>query len=1141
MVYERSARRDITLALPATSTSATNRVETAQNLLSQRLPSSPIDGAVSPSASLDIGSWLQTLGLSQYEHAFRENAIDADVLPELTDGDLEKIEIPLGHRKRLLRAIARLDGAKGAAPSAPAGPIATSGGERRHVAVMFCDLVGSTAIASQLDAEDWCDLLTTYLDAAIKAIADNGGHVARKLGDGLMALFGYPIARENYCERAARAALAIQPALTALNSLHAGTGRPELVARIGIASGLVVVDASGEVYGDAPNVAARLQALAEPGSVLATADVQRQIAGLFVAEDRGEHELKGVATPVTLYRLVRRSGAARRLGARTLTKFVGRDEEMSSLARRWAKARRGEGQLLTIFGDPGLGKSRLVEEFRSSLGETPHTWVEWSASQLLQNTPLHPVVEWARQRFGPSEPDLRRLADLEATLKLVGLDPAKNLPLLAPLIDIPLPPEMAEHGLSADEFRRRQLAAMIAWVTAGARSQPIVLVCEDLHWADPTTLELIGGLGERGAEAALFVLATARPQFRPPWSMRAHHGALALAPLDGLDVRRMVGDIAARHALLHDTVERVTARAGGVPLFVEELTRLILERRDAGVETIPPTLQQSLAARLDQLGPAREVAHVAAVLGRDFSYAVLRAVAGLEDGPLCEALKRMIAADLAHVHGQPPEADYRFKHALIRDAAYESLLKSRRQSLHHRVAKTLCDRFPARAQAEPEMVAHHFMQAGLAEPASDWWRLAGEQAVRRSAIAEAVSHFEKAIQLADTLPDAPERRLGRLRLQIAYGNTLIAARGYGASETAAAYARASQLIAGIDDCAERLSVRFGLCAGSVVRGELKQGREMAAAFLRDVADRPDSGEAGIAHEVYGIACCFSGEFKEARERLERALTIYEPARDGSLAFRFAMDPGVAAQVFLAFTLWPLGLIERSERHADQALERARESGHANTLAVALATCLIMDMSRGRHDVAAPNWQALMDLSEKNDMRLYQAYGVFFRGWAQQRVGEREAGIAEMRRAIALLRAQGGGLNLPFLDTLLAEAQGDIGEVERALEGLNETIAEIERGGQHWSEAELYRVCSSLLMKRDPPDIPAAETALRRALEIARAQQARSFELRAAIGMARMLRKQGKHDEARNLLAPVYCWFDEGADTPDFREAAALLA
>jgi class 3 adenylate cyclase len=607
-----------------------------------------------------ITDWLEKLGLSEYAQRFTDNAIDLSVLPDLTDQDLEKIGVLLGHRRKILKAIAGLncgpavqgDSAKvtelSATPPTLSLPIEPTGatGERRYLTVIFCDLVGSTAISSQLDAEEWRDLVGAYLDAASAAVAEMGGHVAKKLGDGLMCLFGYPVAHENDAERAARAALSIQLALAELNRKNAGTAKPELIARIGLESGSAVLDAAGEIYGDVANIAARVQALAEPGAVLITARVQRQVAGLFLAEERGTHALKGVPEPIRLFKLVTATRGGRRAEQNQLTPLIGRDDEMTMLTRRWQRAQQGDGQLVIVVGEPGLGKSRLLEEFHMRLSGTPHTWVEWSCSQLLHNTPLHPITEWGRQRFRGAEVLAeQRLAELESSLAELHNNPAEFVPFIAPLLDIPLPKERVP-ALAPEELRRQQLAALTNWVVAGAKAQPTVLAFEDLHWADPTTLDLLRGIAEQGALAPLFVLATTRPEFRPPWSMRSHHASISLSPLDRAEVREMVTKISARYGLPQIVVEDVAARTGGVPLFVEEVTRLLLERGEqSGIRTIPPTLQQSLAARLDRLGSAREVAQIGSVIGRGFSYDLLRDVAGMKDAPLQAALEKLTNAD----------------------------------------------------------------------------------------------------------------------------------------------------------------------------------------------------------------------------------------------------------------------------------------------------------------------------------------------------------------------------------------------------------------------------------------------------------------------------------------------------------------
>ena len=510
---------------------------------------------------MNVAAWLKNLGLEQYEAKPlpRQRDRRRDLLPSLTAEDLKDLGVTIvGHRRKLLDAIAAIGAAsKPKPPPAPADPPGTlhapavasrpqsrsgADAERRPITVMFCDLVGSTSLAAKLDAEDWRTLVNAYLDEASAAVIGLGGHVLKKLGDGLMALFGYPHAQENDAERAVRAALAIQRALLAINARNASKGAPELSARIGLDSGQVVVDATGEVFGEAPNIAARVQSAAEPGSILITATVQRQTAGLFVAEDRGQHELKGMSTPIALYRVIRASGGGRRGGTRALTPLVGRDEELDLLGRRWDRARQGDGQLALIVGEPGLGKSRLMEEFHARLGETPHTWTEWSSSQLLQNTPLHPIAEWGRQRFGADLPVEQRLADLEHTLRLIGLDPTEYAPLLAPLVDVLLPEDRASK-LAPEELRRRQLAAMTAWVLAAARTQAVVLAFEDLQWADPTSLDLMRALAERGAQAPLLIIATARPEFRPPWSVRSHHSVISLSPLDRVQIAKMVHDL----------------------------------------------------------------------------------------------------------------------------------------------------------------------------------------------------------------------------------------------------------------------------------------------------------------------------------------------------------------------------------------------------------------------------------------------------------------------------------------------------------------------------------------------------------------------------------------------------------------------
>ena len=770
-----------------------------------------------------------------------------------------------------------------------------------------------------------------------------GGYVAKKLGDGLMALFGYPAAQENDAERAARAALSIQGALVEVNRKNTAAGKPALNARIGIEIGPVVIDASGEIYGDAPNVAARLQALAEPGTVVVTARVQRQIAGLFVAEERGSHELKGVPEPVTLFRLVRASGGRRRSGQRHLTPLVGRDEEIAMLMRRWERARQGDGQLVLIIGEPGLGKSRLIEEFHTRLGETPHTWVEWSCSQLLQNTALHPVTEWGRQRFGGADvPTERRLIDLEHTLALVKLDPAENAPLLAPLFDISLSLERAP-ALAPEELRRRQLAALANLVMAGARTQPVVLALEDVHWADPTTLEFIRGIVERGALAPLLLLITARPEFRPPWAIRSHHATISLAPLDRSQVREMVAELSARPALPKQIIDGVSERTGGVPLFIEEVTRLLLERGQQGdIQVIPPTLQQSLMARLDRLGPAREVAQIGAVIGRDFSYALVRAVAAMDDAALQTMLDRLAEADILLVQGLPPQSEYRFKHALIQDAAYENLLKSRRQVLHRRLGEVLRDQFAVAAAAEPELLAHHFSQAGLPEAAIEWWGKAGQRSLERSALVEAVAQLNRALDLIATLPATPALRREQIKLQVALITPLMHIKGYSAPETKAAAERARLLIEQAETLGEPpedplllFSVLYGFWYANLLAFNGDVVRDLAAQFLALAEKQRATIPLMVGHRVVATSSQWTGDLVDGRAHYDQALALYDAAKHRSLATWFGQDIRVMVLSIRSSLVWMLGYPEAALADVDQALKDAREIGHAASLMYAL--------------------------------------------------------------------------------------------------------------------------------------------------------------------------------------------------------------
>src|SRR5277367_6723317 len=1098
---------------------------------------------------MNVAQWLNAIDLGQYEALFREHAIDPDVLPDLVEADLEKIGVPLGHRKRLMRAIVALS-AGGTPPSAakptsaqpfPSPPTSGAEAERRPITVMFCDLVGSTDLAARLDAEDWRNLVGAYLDEASAAVTGLGGHVLKKLGDGLMALFGYPHAQENDAERAVRAALAIQRALADVNARNAKTGAPALAARVGLDMGPVVVDAAGEVFGDAPNVAVRVQSAAEPGTVLVTARVQRQTAGLFVVEDRGAHHLKGVPAPVALYRIVRASGG-RRGGARILTPLVGREDELSQLQRRWSRALEGEGQFVQIVGEPGIGKSRLIEEFRAKLVETPHTWVEWAASQLLQNTPLHPLAEWGRLRFGGADAtDEGRLADLENTLGLIGIDAAEYAPLLAPLVDIPLPEERSAK-FAPEELRRRQLAAVTAWYFAGARTQPAVLVFEDLHWADPTSLDLMQALAERGRTAPLFIIATARPEFRPPWSLRSHHSVISLRPLDRADVAQMVGELAARHALSNEVIESVSERTGGVPLYVEEVARLLLEHGEAGgLQAIPPTLQQSLAARLDRLGEAREVAQISAVLGRDFTYAQLQAVGGVDDPALQSALDRLADADLLIAEGAGHEANYRFKHALVKDAAYQSLLKSRRQQLHARVAQVFEDRFPAVVETQPELLAYHLTEAGLDARAADAWARAGRAALGRSAMREAANSLSRAVSLLQGMPSSPERQRLELELLGALGVALTNTIGPASPEAQAARERADHLSQELGDRKGRLRARWNLWRVYSVRAEYDPAVAAGDALLAEAqADGDDDHEVQARHALFS-SCLFRGDLEAHRHHVDRLLAVYKVDRHGTQALTFGgHDARECALSNRGTALFLLGYPERALACNAEGMAHALTLGQPQVVAHAHNWGSILLQLAGELEELARRTTLLARLADEHGLAIYYPEARILAAWRTVREERDHRAAEEMRNFLDRRAAMGTVFVHTYFLMLLADAWLRLGRLDEAQSVLAEGLARAEATGEHFCTAELHRLRARACLARDAHDVRGAEAALDAALAAARRQSSRIFELRAACDLARLWADRGERRNAHDLLAPIYGWFTEGFKTADLKDAKALL-
>ena len=808
----------------------------------------------------------------------------------------------------------------GSEPSAPAAsPVSTASGrgERRHLTVLFCDLVGSTEIAAQLDPEEWRDLVAAYHRAAAEAITRFGGNVAKYLGDGVMAYFGWPEAHDNDGERAVRAGLAILEAIVKLNQ---GSTAPKLAARVGIDSGAVVVgggaDKQADIFGETPNIAARLQATAAPGTVLITAATHRLVSGLFVVEPLGTRALKGVVTPPEVFQLVRPTGVRGRLqAARGLTPFIGREEELQLLVNRWERTREGDGQAALIIGEPGIGKSRLVAEFHNRIRDTRHIWMESGGEQFFENTPFHAVVEmfsqWLELQGGVNAQE--QLERLERALTSAGLKVVEVAPLIVDLLQLPAGERYSAPSLMAEEKRRRLLAALSGWILGAAKLQPLVLVSEDLHWLDPSSLELLELLAGQGASVPLMLLYTARPEFRAPWPMRTHHSHIALNRLSSRDVRKMVAGVAARAALASERVEAVVERTGGVPLFVEELTRTVLEGSNAqvGGREIPATLHDSLMARLDRLGAAKEAIQIGAVIGNEFSYRLLHAVHRISDKDLQSAIQGATNAELVYVRGLPPDATYQFKHALIRDAAYAALLRSRRKELHSRIAEVLSEQNRDRIASTPELVAHHYTEAGLIEQAIPYWQQAGQTAIDRSANTEAISHLTRGLELVQLLPDGPGRFQQELKLQTVLGPAFIAAKGYAAPEVERTFARARELCSRVGDAVQLFSALYGLWWFHFVAAKLETARAQAEELLEFARREGDRVLLVTAHRALGYTLYDQGEFAGACAQFEKAMAIYTTELHSQAARYGGTDPDVGCLCFDAMALWYRGYPDRA--------------------------------------------------------------------------------------------------------------------------------------------------------------------------------------------------------------------------------------
>jgi class 3 adenylate cyclase/predicted ATPase len=1039
---------------------------------------------------------------------------------------------------------------------APAAPGPAEAAERRQLTVMFCDLVGSTALSAQLDPEELRAVVRAYQQTSAAVIERYDGHIAQYLGDGLLVYFGYPVAHEDDAARAVRAGLEIVAALR--HRAVEATPVAPLQIRIGIHTGPVVVGEMGGgsrheqlALGETPNIAARLQGLAEPDSVVVSAATQRLVAGLFNCQDLGPQTLKGISIPISAYLVSGESAAQSRFDAAIhegLTPLVGRGEELALLRQRWEQAKAGAGQVVLLSGEPGIGKSRLMQELKEQLAHEGATRIEFRCSPYHQNSAFYPILTHLQRllEFAPQDTPQAKLDTLAQRLTRYRFLQADTLPLLAALLSLPHPEGVPPLTLSPQKQKQKTQEALVAWIVEEAEKAPVYCAWQDLHWADPSTLEFLTLYLEQIPTIRAFTVLTFRPDFTPPWGARSYLSQLTLSRLGRPQVETLIDKVTGGKTLPLEVIQQIVAKTDGVPLFVEELTKMVLESGLLGeaedhyeltgplpLLAIPSTLQDSLMARLDRLVPERELAQLGATLGREFSYELIHAVSPLDEGSLQHGLRRLVETELVYQRGVPPQAHYLFKHALIQDTAYQSLLKSTRQQYHQQIAQVLEERFSETVKTQPELVAQHYSEAGLIAQALPYWQKAGRRAVERSAYAEATSHLLRGLELLKTLPDSSERARQELKLQIALGDALSITKGFGASEVKQPFTRARELCRQVGETPQLFRALGGLWVFYENRTEYKTALEFAEQYLRLAQSTQDPYLLVWAHHLVGETLYFLGEWASVRAHLEQGIALYDPYRHRSLALPVGNDPGTMSRSFLAYTLWFLGYPDQALTRSHEALTLAKEFAHPVNLATALNCAAMLHLFRREGQAAQEQAERLMAVATEQGFTLRLAQGTSLRGRALAMQGQVEEGIVEMRQGRAASQATGSELGRTSSLAVLAEAYGKVGQTEEGLSMLAEALTAVGKTGEHYYEAELYRIKGQLTRAE-------AEACFLKAIEIAQKQQAKSLELRATMSLSRLWQQQGKKKEAHQMLAEIYGWFSEGFDTADLKDAKALL-
>ena len=1047
-------------------------------------------------------------------------------------------------------------------PTTPSTPDA----ERRQLTVMFCDLVASTRLSGQLDPEDLREVVRAYQQVCSAVITQFDGHIAQLLGDGLLVYFGYPQAHEDDAQRAVRAGLGMLAAMGDLNTRLQQAKGIQLGVRLGIHTGLVVVGEMGGAgrqeqlaLGETPNIAARIQGLAQPNTLVISDTTSRLVQGYFQCQDLGAQALRGVTESMHLYQVLSESGATSRLDVaqpRGLTPLVGRESEVALLLERWEQAKGGQGQVILLSGDAGIGKSRLVQMLKELVVNDPPMRWECRSLPYYQNTALYPLTDLFQRtlQWQPDATPDEKLGKLEQTLRQYRLPLEETVPLFAPLLSVPLPENRYPlPNMSPQRQRQKTLETIVAILLELAEHQPVLFILEDLHWTDPSTLELLNLVIEQIPTTSILTVLTCRPHFQSAWPHRSYLTEMTLNHLSHSQVEQIVTCVTDGKTLPQEVLTQIVEKTDGVPLFVEEMTKAILESGQlTAVDghyaftgsfspfAIPATLQDSLMARLDRLVTAKGIAQLAAVIGRQFAYPLLQVVAQLDEATLQRELGRLVEAEIVYQRGLPPQATYVFKHALIQDAAYQSLLKSTRQQYHQRIAQVLEAQFPETAEAELELLAHHFTEAGLTEKAVGYWQKAGQSAVQRSAHVEAIAHLHQGLQLLQMLPETPERVQQAVDMHIALGASLIATKGGAAPEVGQTYTRARQLCQSLDDPHQLFKVLRGLVQYHNTRAELQAAHALGEQLLTLAQHAQDAAMLVAAHRAGGTTLFWMGAVASAQTHFAQGIALYDPTQHRTSAFLYGENAGVICHSFSACTLWYLGYPDQGLVRSQEAVTLARQIAHPYSLVFVLSWTAIFHQLRLEAREAQERAEAVIILTMAQGFPLWKAVGSLLRSWIWTQQGQAQEGIAQMTQALSVFRATGAENLRPYWLAFLADAYGIMGQPEAGLAVLAEALTVVDKTGARFYEPELYRLKGILLLQRSSDHQAEAENCFHHALEIARNQQAKSLELRTARSLSKLWQQQGKRQEAHDLLAPVYGWFTEGFDTADLQEAKALL-